>query len=112
MKSAIRHSTLAIGASLGRSRNMKKIAANMSAFTLVELLVVIGIIALLISILLPSLNRARESAQRVACESQLRQIGLAARTYASENRDALPPMNLDGGAPYYDIFDSSTAPSL
>ncbi|HEY8665504.1 MAG TPA: type II secretion system protein [Tepidisphaeraceae bacterium] len=61
-----------------------------SAFTLVELLVVIGIIALLISMLLPVLNRVRETANRTACLSNLHQLALAYRMYAGQNREQIP----------------------
>ena len=63
---------------------------GLAGFTLVELLVVIGIIAVLIGILMPSLAKARESARRAACLSNLRQVHQAFLMYANENKDRVP----------------------
>ncbi len=61
------------------------------AFTLIELLVVIGIIAILVSFLLPAIARAKESGKRIACVNNMRQLGLAATMYVDENEGQFPP---------------------
>jgi len=68
-----------------------------TGFTLVELLVVISIIALLISILLPSLSKARESARQIKCGSNLRQIGQAHQFYSTEFDGLYAPWTYPGG---------------
>jgi prepilin-type N-terminal cleavage/methylation domain-containing protein/prepilin-type processing-associated H-X9-DG protein len=73
-------------------------------FTLVELLVVIGIIAVLISILLPALTKARRSAQQVLCTSNMRQMGVGLRMYTEANNSWLPAAGEDG--------DSSTTNAI
>jgi prepilin-type N-terminal cleavage/methylation domain-containing protein/prepilin-type processing-associated H-X9-DG protein len=76
---------------------MRQFKRKRHGFTLVELLVVIGIIALLISILLPSLSNAREQANIIKCASNLRQIYLANQMYANANKGYMMPSRVASG---------------
>jgi prepilin-type N-terminal cleavage/methylation domain-containing protein len=64
--------------------------ARKAGFTLIELLVVIAIIALLMAILIPTLSRARETAKRMVCSSQLKQVGVAMAAYAADWENLMP----------------------
>jgi len=81
------HSNAAFGC--GSNRSSRRGGAA-HAFTLIELLVVIAIIGILASLLLPALARTKDQGRNTVCVSQLRQLGIATRTYAEDNNNTLP----------------------
>lgn len=85
---------------LSRSQEAAVPARNLRGFTLIEMLAVIAIIGVLVALLIPAVQSARESSRRTSCFNNLRQLGLAMQGYASQNADRFPP-----GAP----AQSSTA---
>src|SRR5262245_18554519 len=89
---------------MSHQRNRPPTRSATRGFTLVELLVVIGIIAVLIGILLPALGRARAASRSVACMANLRSIGQAVFMYAAKNNNSLPYGYWNG----YSVGDGST----
>src|SRR3954465_12070365 len=93
-----------------KSETRHLVSYNRIAFTLIELLVVIAIVAILASLILPALGRAKESGRATQCLSNLHQLGLGLQMYVGDNRNLLPTMtNITSISNY---FGSPPTPNL
>lgn len=81
--------------------NLAYFRKSKNAFTLIELLVVIAIIAILAAILFPVFSRVRENARRSSCQSNLKQVGLAAAQYSQDYDENVLPIRINSSSPYY-----------
>ena len=77
-----------------------------TGFTLIELLVVIAVIAVLMAILLPALNRARESAKRAVCSGQVKQVGIGIAAYTTDSENRMPTYNSNVARKPYELVHS------
>jgi prepilin-type N-terminal cleavage/methylation domain-containing protein len=111
-----RRPSWAVGGAMGTSRpsswgHLTTKAGDGAAFTLIEMLVVIAIIAILAALLLPALSAAKSKGKRVACMNNLNQLALAVQMYAADNAGRLPD-NLPLNAPGYSTTNSWVADNM
>ncbi len=97
-------------ASFQGSGTVQACGENKAGFTLIELLVVIAIIGVLVGLLLPAVQQAREAARRISCSSNVRQLGVAMHSYMSANNGRFPCQRIDDDERYQNSVAGSWTP--